>query len=30
LSEIGKIPALGAIIGEKSASNPFGWSWISE
>lgn len=30
LSQIGKIPPLGAIIGEKSVSNPFGQSWMPE
>jgi Transposase IS66 family len=30
ISQIGKISALGAIIREKSASNPLGWSWMSE
>jgi hypothetical protein len=27
-SRLGKIPALGAIIREKSAANPFGRSWM--
>jgi hypothetical protein len=29
-SRLGKIPALGAIIREKSAANPFGGSWVTE
>jgi hypothetical protein len=29
-SRLGKIPALGAIIREKSAANPFGGSWMLE
>jgi regulator of replication initiation timing len=29
-SRLGKIPALGSLIREKSASNPFGGSWVLE
>jgi hypothetical protein len=30
ISQIGNIPSLGTIIGNKSSSNPFGWSWQLE
>jgi len=30
ISGVGKIPSLGRMIDERSASNPLGWSWVSE
>jgi hypothetical protein len=30
ISRIGNIPSIGIIIREKSFSNPFGWSWMSQ
>ena len=30
ISQIGDIPSLDSILGEKSYSHAFGWSWIPE
>jgi regulator of replication initiation timing len=30
ISQVGNLPSLATIIREKSALNPFGWSWVTE